>query len=281
MKRAYDIFFSYSHEDKNIASELEAKLTKKGFSCFMSEKIGVADKWQDEIRDAIKSSDYILLLITPRSKDSKWVCLESGAAWILGKKLMPLLQFCTIEDLPEPIKAAQGKVIEIESQRNDLITELIRNRDNNRSLESISFHDILCEIDSLIQKMCEDRWNPGLIIGCGRGGAICAGIIGLHLNKIPIKVVDCQFKWKDRVRIPTIDNSSLNKEDIEGKEILIVECSHRTGQTYELIKQAVNLYKPSAIRSFSLVLHRKAPSKPDYFAYRIDSKPNLPWGRKN
>lgn len=275
--KAHDIFFSYSHEDKQIASELEVRLTNAGFSCFMSEKhLAVTAAWQGEIRDRIKASEYILLLITPRSKNSKWVLLEAGAAWILGKKLIPLLQFCSIDDLSEPIKASQARVIETPIQIDKLISELVSIASPNRNV-NISFQDVLIGIDSVIEKMNKDRWNPDLIIGSGRGGAICAGIIGTRITKKALKVVDCQFKWKNKERITTIDTSCLKKKDIEGKQIFIVEAARQTGETYKLIEKALNCHKPSVIKSFALIFQENAPSKPDYFVYHLAYVPKPPW----
>jgi hypothetical protein len=73
----YDVFLSYSTLDSKIANELRETIEKKGFSCFMAEKdISVSSKWSDEIRNAIKLSRRVLILITPRSKDRPWILLD-------------------------------------------------------------------------------------------------------------------------------------------------------------------------------------------------------------
>ena len=53
--------------------------------------IAVATQWEHAIREALQASEYILLLLTPRSVDRHWVLLETGAAWALEKEIIPAL----------------------------------------------------------------------------------------------------------------------------------------------------------------------------------------------
>ncbi|OEU63955.1 MAG: hypothetical protein BBJ57_13940 [Desulfobacterales bacterium PC51MH44] len=76
----YDIFISYSHHDSQLAESIYSKLNDAGMRCFLAEKDIAAERWEDRIRDALRASQRILLLITPNSKDSPWVVAEHGAA---------------------------------------------------------------------------------------------------------------------------------------------------------------------------------------------------------
>ena len=42
-----------------------------------------AAEWEPTLREALRSSKSVLLLMTPRSKASLWVAAEAGAAWVL------------------------------------------------------------------------------------------------------------------------------------------------------------------------------------------------------
>jgi hypothetical protein len=82
MTPQYDVFISYSHLDNELANSLYSKLKSAGLRCFLSEKdIGAAERWESRIREALRSSQRVLLLITPNSKNSNWVIAEACAAW--------------------------------------------------------------------------------------------------------------------------------------------------------------------------------------------------------
>ena len=104
MTPQYDIFISYSHLDNQLAKSLYSKFNAAGLRCFLAEKdIAAAERWENRIRDALRASQRILLIITPNSKNSPWVLTEAGAAWALGKPLVPALAYVQGRDLITPI----------------------------------------------------------------------------------------------------------------------------------------------------------------------------------
>jgi TIR domain len=88
----FDLFISYAAADSAGANELRKDLESNLLKCFKAEKnIQVATEWQDSIRAALIGSKRILILPTPRSINRPWILLETGAAWALGKPLIPAL----------------------------------------------------------------------------------------------------------------------------------------------------------------------------------------------
>jgi len=121
----FDVFLSYAAGDSAIANELRDDLQSRGLSCFMAEKdIEVATEWQDSIRAALLGSKRILVLLTPRSITRPWVLMETGAAWALGKALIPALSQVDSSNLLDPIRRYQARVIETTAQRRALVNEL-------------------------------------------------------------------------------------------------------------------------------------------------------------
>jgi len=121
----YDIFISYASGDSALAIELKNDLEHQGLRCFMAEKdIPIATEWQDTIRAALLGSQRLLILLTPRSLNRPWVLMEAGAAWALGKELIPALVQVAISDLIDPIRRYQARVIETTAQRKAFIKEL-------------------------------------------------------------------------------------------------------------------------------------------------------------
>lgn len=121
-----DIFVSYSHRDSGIATELVSRLKKAGLKCFLAEKdIAAGEEWEPKIRDALYAAKRVLLLITPRSKNSLWVAAEAGAAWALKKHLIAALMFVEAHELIEPIRKHQARLVETAEQVDALVKDLL------------------------------------------------------------------------------------------------------------------------------------------------------------
>lgn len=100
-KYAYTVFLSYSSGDAAAAREVHDKITGAGHPVFMAEKaIQPGDDFAEEIRLALVGSREVWVLVSPSSAASEWVMTEWGAAWALGKKIIPILHRCAPEDLP-------------------------------------------------------------------------------------------------------------------------------------------------------------------------------------
>jgi hypothetical protein len=125
MAPQYDLFISYSHRDAALAKSLLAKLQHSGLRCFLAEKdIAASERWEDRIRDALRASERVLLLITPNSKNSHWVVAEAGAAWALGKQLIPAVAYVDVEELISPIASHQARSVHTPEDIDALVGEL-------------------------------------------------------------------------------------------------------------------------------------------------------------
>lgn len=86
------IFISYSHNDFEFAENLELRLQKEGFETWMDEeRLTAGEDWREEIDIAIKDSFALLLVLTPKALESRYVTYEWSFAWGNGKKVIPLL----------------------------------------------------------------------------------------------------------------------------------------------------------------------------------------------
>jgi len=80
MEFEYDIFISYSSEDKNIARRLEAYLMPK-YKVWRDEReIAVGNSIITKISDAIPKARYVAILLTNNAIKSNWVAKEISAA---------------------------------------------------------------------------------------------------------------------------------------------------------------------------------------------------------
>jgi hypothetical protein len=98
------VFLSYSSSDKEIARRLTDELTRVGVRVWLDEcEIKVGDNIIQNIEQGIRDSDYLALILTPRSVTSKWVIEELSAARMVqpgSKKILPLLfETCEVPPL--------------------------------------------------------------------------------------------------------------------------------------------------------------------------------------
>jgi hypothetical protein len=107
-KSKYDVFLSYSSADTEKANDIRKALEESDLNCFMADKeIKGGDEWSDKIRKALRVSHEVCLLFSPNSVKSEWVLTEWGAAWVLEKRIVPVLLRVDVKDLPERLKALQ------------------------------------------------------------------------------------------------------------------------------------------------------------------------------
>jgi hypothetical protein len=103
-----DVFISYASADSNEANQLYEAILGRGKKAFLAGKsLRPGEDFADEIRQALVSSRELWLLVSPTSLKSDWVLSEWGAAWALGKRIVPILHRCSPEQLPDRIRRLQ------------------------------------------------------------------------------------------------------------------------------------------------------------------------------
>lgn len=191
MSCSYDIFLSYSNKDKTIADDLYSRLKKAGLKCFMAEKdISVTNQWEPEIRNALRSSQNVLILITPRSNDSKWIMIEVGAAWALEKNLIPALMIVQPNELIEPISRFQARLIETPNQIENLVNELAQSGSVKDGIIEGQWIDP-ADNDTVFFKQLGTRIVGIYDYGTG------SRKVGVYLGRILDRVFEYSWKWLD------------------------------------------------------------------------------------
>ena len=130
---SYDIFISYTQQDGDLAAEIATRLDDGGMKCFMADRsILAASEWEPTLRSTLCASARVLLLLTPRSKNSLWVAAEAGAAWALSKQLIPVLLGVDVNEVFEPIRKFQVRRYETDKQKQAFIREILGFLDSGR-----------------------------------------------------------------------------------------------------------------------------------------------------
>lgn len=118
-KSNYQIFLAHATADKWIAKMICEKIEATGASTFRDDRdINGGDDIPEEIRQQIKRSQELVVLLTPESIDRAWVLLEVGAAWGWRKnfRIVAVLDHVDINPIPEIIKSKKAiKINEIDN----------------------------------------------------------------------------------------------------------------------------------------------------------------------
>ncbi|MBD3338626.1 MAG: TIR domain-containing protein, partial [Candidatus Lokiarchaeota archaeon] len=91
------IFLSHSSKDKNFVEELANKLTNEGYSVWYDDwEIKIGDSIVKKINEGISESNFLIIVFSKNSVNSKWVQEELNAATFknvesIGAFLLPIL----------------------------------------------------------------------------------------------------------------------------------------------------------------------------------------------
>ena len=85
-------FISYSRKDLAFVEQLADDLKKDGFDVWYDVSgIGGGARWRIEIENALRESQYVLIVLSPESVTSEWVEREFLFASNLKRKIVPLM----------------------------------------------------------------------------------------------------------------------------------------------------------------------------------------------
>ena len=106
------LFISFSHRDEKIADLLFESLDEARLNPFKSSHpvkgLAPGRGYFENILQALRSADALVLLATPSSVTEQWPLFEAGA--LVGRDL-PVLSVCvgiTLENLPTPLRQLQA-----------------------------------------------------------------------------------------------------------------------------------------------------------------------------
>jgi len=100
----YSLFISYSSKDEDFAERLHADLQAKGVRCwFAPHDVQSGRKLHEQIDEAIRVHDKLLLILSPHSMNSEWVKTEISKARRRevrdGKRVLFPIRLCSYDEL--------------------------------------------------------------------------------------------------------------------------------------------------------------------------------------
>lgn len=99
------VFISYASEQEGLAREIAAALDAVGGVRAIIDKSDVAagDEVAVRLRELLLQADELVLLCSKEALVSPWVMLEVGAAYGLGRRVVPILIDLGINDLSQTL----------------------------------------------------------------------------------------------------------------------------------------------------------------------------------
>lgn len=89
MKR---VFISYAHDDEDAARDLRIGFHDMEVSGWMDQSdIATGAALAQKVKESLRQASAIVVLVSERSLKSKWVQFEIGAAFAMGKLIIPIL----------------------------------------------------------------------------------------------------------------------------------------------------------------------------------------------
>lgn len=86
------IFMSYSRRDGAYANQLFRALSRLHVSGFLDQTdIAAGASFGEQLKDAIRDADAVVVLLSENSVQSNFVMVEAGFAWGLGKRIIPVI----------------------------------------------------------------------------------------------------------------------------------------------------------------------------------------------
>jgi hypothetical protein len=86
------IFLSYAMADSEQAYKLQNLLSQQlNSKIFTTDSLSAGENWVPKLKRALSECDLFIVVLSPNSIGSKWVLYELGAAWGLGKPIIPVV----------------------------------------------------------------------------------------------------------------------------------------------------------------------------------------------
>jgi hypoxanthine phosphoribosyltransferase len=227
-------------------------------------------EWQPQLNTQLKMASALVAIFTPRSISNSWVMAECSATWILGVPVFSFAMFTPMTDLPAFASSLQARVIETPEQLSTAILEVKEHLESSTQRTN-TWSQVSTAMIAIDQKLRDLFVPTDLVVGSGRGGAICGAIIASRRG-IPLKVCDLQ---KGTAR--DVDLSPLAKGDFKGRHILVVEYYRNTGTTFDRIRKQLLRRGAESVYSVALLCKEAQRRKVNVFAEKVQSFIRPPW----
>ena len=98
------IFLSYSYDDRQWAEHFAFALEKEGIDVWFGRDLPLGEDIRDHIQSALRASNTLIVLLSPKSIKNSGIFFELGAAVAGNKRIIPIIiDDVGNEQLPLPV----------------------------------------------------------------------------------------------------------------------------------------------------------------------------------
>lgn len=157
-------------------------------------------------------------------------------------------------------------------------------KDKSESVkENLTCIDVEYAIDELIGDIKSRGFEPDIIIGIDRGGAIVGGMLAKYLG-LPLTTISSSDYWTISDSISSLDDGIKDSTKNIEKKILLVDDACRSGDTLKKAHDVLEKCKFKDLKKATILNEermRRKPITPDFFVYKTDrSTVNMPWDKE-
>jgi hypothetical protein len=98
------VFISATQKDQSLARVLAEKLRAAGLEPWTIDEITPGQSVLEVVSNAVRSSQAMVILLTPHSVQNSYMLVEVGAAWGSGKPVAVILAGVAADEIPSPLK---------------------------------------------------------------------------------------------------------------------------------------------------------------------------------
>lgn len=141
---------------------------------------------------------------------------------------------------------------------------------------SPSWYVVCKRVRCLIQQLNDDGYQPDMIVGIGRGGAIVGGMLAGNLGHVPLFVLDTIVDHSNHERSARLRYPGLCPHLLHLRILLVVGELY-TGEDLRVAKHFIEEKAPAELRTLSLYSHPASTIRPDYVGGESKRPLTAPW----
>lgn len=147
---------------------------------------------------------------------------------------------------------------------------------NGRQYLTLSWSDIEILIDKLAEQV-SSRYEPNMLIGILRGGAIVASMLSDVLDMREVYTIGCRSYTGVGERETLVVYQPLSLDSLWDKNVLVVDDVVDTGETMKHIVQHVRGLSPKNIKTATLHIKPHTSFVPDFYVENVNAWIVYPW----
>ena len=148
-------------------------------------------------------------------------------------------------------------------------------------VEKYSYDEATKAAKDIAGRIRKDKFNPSIIVGIGRGGAIFGSLVSYNLGNTPILMLDRKYSWQTDVRKDDFYFDVAIPDEYLG-HVLIVAGEIHSGNTMKMFYDHLKAKGAESIRCCAFYRQiypegKKVAITADYYGVSGQAQPLMPW----